>query len=129
MKEVGWESMSTRRKIHKLTLYYKIVNNCSPSYLSDLLPFQVCQSTQHKLRNSIDYSLFACRTEQSRKSFFPSTKILWNNLSNEIRSIDSITHFKNILLSIFDICNPNPTLNFANDLKFCILLSSILVCV
>ena len=33
MKEVGWESMSTRRKIHKLTLYYKIVNNCSPSYL------------------------------------------------------------------------------------------------
>jgi hypothetical protein len=53
MREVGWESMSTRRKIHKLILYYKIVNNCSPSYLSDLLPFQVCQRTQHKLRNCI----------------------------------------------------------------------------
>ena len=70
MEEVGWESMSTRRKIHKHTLYYKIVNNCSPSYLSDLLPFQVCQRTQHKLRNCIDYSLFACRTERFRKSFF-----------------------------------------------------------
>jgi hypothetical protein len=48
MEEVVWESMSTRRQTHKLTLYYKIVNNCSPSYLSDLLPFQVCQRTQHK---------------------------------------------------------------------------------
>ena len=27
MQEVGWESMSTRRKIHRLILYYKIVNN------------------------------------------------------------------------------------------------------
>ena len=43
MGKVGWKGMSTRRKIHKLTLCYKIVNNYSPSYLSDLLPFQVCQ--------------------------------------------------------------------------------------
>ena len=35
MQEVEWESMSTRRKIHKLILYFKIVNNLSPIYLKN----------------------------------------------------------------------------------------------
>ncbi len=34
-QELGWESMSTRRKIHRLILYYKIVNNLSPTYLKN----------------------------------------------------------------------------------------------
>ena len=35
MQEVEWESMSTRRKVHKLILYFKIVNNLSPIYLKN----------------------------------------------------------------------------------------------
>ena len=35
MQEVEWERMSTRRKIHKLILYFKIVNNLSPIYLKN----------------------------------------------------------------------------------------------
>jgi hypothetical protein len=43
--ELAWEDMNTRRSMHKLVLYYKIVNNLTPSFLSDLLP-----QTVHKGR-------------------------------------------------------------------------------
>ena len=36
MCELGWEELKTRRAIHKLTLYFKIVNNLTPQYLSCL---------------------------------------------------------------------------------------------
>ena len=35
--ELGWESLSDRRKFHRMSLYYKILNNETPSYLSDHL--------------------------------------------------------------------------------------------
>ena len=43
LDELAWEDMKTRRSIHKLVLYYKIVNNLTPKYLSDLLPQTVQQ--------------------------------------------------------------------------------------
>ena len=36
--ELGWESLSDRRKKQRLVLLYKIVNNLTPSYLRDKLP-------------------------------------------------------------------------------------------
>ena len=32
--ETGWETLETHRKKHKLTLFYKMYNNISPTYLS-----------------------------------------------------------------------------------------------
>ena len=34
MQEIGWEDMKTRRSIHKLAFYYKIINNLTPNYLT-----------------------------------------------------------------------------------------------
>jgi hypothetical protein len=36
--ELGWESLSDRRKKQRLVLLYKIINNLTPSYLRDKLP-------------------------------------------------------------------------------------------
>ena len=36
--ETGWETLERRRKKHKLTLFYKMYNNISPTYLSSLVP-------------------------------------------------------------------------------------------
>ena len=38
LKETGWESLSTRRKKHKLTLFYKMNNGLCPNYLTSLVP-------------------------------------------------------------------------------------------
>ena len=37
LEELVWESLKTRRLVHKLVLFFKIVNDLTPSYLSDLL--------------------------------------------------------------------------------------------
>ena len=78
LEELGWESMKSRRIIHRIVLLYKIVNNYCPAFLFDLLPSQVFQRTHYSLRSSINFSIFATRTERFRNSFFPSAIALWN---------------------------------------------------
>ena len=36
--ETGWETLSSRRKKHKLKLFFKMKNDLSPAYLSSLVP-------------------------------------------------------------------------------------------
>ena len=42
-------------------------------------------------------------TERFKKSFFPSTTILWNDLDLEIRESDSISSFKRALVNYFNV--------------------------
>ena len=62
MYELGWEELKTKRAIHKLTLYFKIVNNLTPPYLRDFLPPRVCERTHFSLRHSRNFSIFPVRT-------------------------------------------------------------------
>ena len=82
--ELAWEDMNMRRSMHKLVLYYKIVNNLTPSFLSDLLPQTVQQRSGLFLRNSANFTLYMSRTERFKKSFFPSATLMWKILSLEI---------------------------------------------
>ena len=37
-KELKWKTLSQRRESHKLTLFYKMMNQLTPNYLSSLVP-------------------------------------------------------------------------------------------
>ena len=37
-QETAWPSLRIRRREHQLTLFYKMVNNLTPPYLSSLVP-------------------------------------------------------------------------------------------
>ena len=37
-KETNWETLSQRRETHKVTLFYKMINQLTPNYLSSLVP-------------------------------------------------------------------------------------------
>jgi hypothetical protein len=39
--ETGWEKLIVRRQVKKLNLFYKIINNEAPEYLSELMPNQI----------------------------------------------------------------------------------------
>jgi hypothetical protein len=39
--ETGWEKLIVRREVKKLNLFYKIINNEAPEYLSELMPNQI----------------------------------------------------------------------------------------
>ena len=41
MNDVAWPMLASRRRIHRLTMFYQIVNGLSPPYLRDLLPARV----------------------------------------------------------------------------------------
>ena len=54
LTETGWETLSARRKNHKLVMFYKMQNNLCPVYLSTLVPRIVGSSVSYNLRNAGD---------------------------------------------------------------------------
>ena len=93
-KEVGWESLESRRRTHKLVLFYKMKNGLTPTYLSSLVPPVVGQRSQYPLRNSPDVETLPARTQLYYNSFLPSVIRDWNTLSTTVRSAQSVYSFK-----------------------------------
>ena len=103
MCELGWEELKTRRAIHKLTLYFNIVNSLTPQYLRDFLPPRVSERTHFSLRHSRNFSIFPVPTVRFANCFFPSTTKLWNEAYSFTESTDSIGTFKNALVGYFQL--------------------------
>ena len=92
--------METRRDIHKLCLFYKIINHFTPEYLHSLLPSYVKSRTNYPLRNANHISIPRCKTNRYQTCFFPSTIKLWNDLPITLKSIQKFEKFKTELTSI-----------------------------
>ena len=92
--EIGWETLDIRRKKQKLTLFYKMVHNLTPNYLTSLIPSTVTETTNYNLRNSNDIRTVNARTSQYFSSFLPSTIREWNILPEQQRNATSIASFK-----------------------------------
>jgi len=75
--ELGWESLAERRTFHRLSLYYKILNNKSPPYLRE---FVLDSPPSGTLRY--------------KNTFFPFCFSHWNDLSHPVKNSDSISVFK-----------------------------------
>ena len=101
--EIGWLSLSDRRKYQKLILTFKIINGQVPNFLCQLFPSTVGNSTIYSLRNSLDIETLAGRTEIFAKSFIPSAISLWNNLPMETKSLQSLSMFKSTIVRQFPV--------------------------
>jgi hypothetical protein len=95
--EIAWESLQSRRTKHKLIVFYKMVNNVSPVYLSELVPGTVSNNVSYNLRNSQNIHVPFCRTSLYQNSFLPSVICEWNNLPANIRNAPSTESFKKLL--------------------------------
>ena len=76
-QELGLETLQSRRWFRKLCLFYKIVNNQSPSYLFDYI-----SSTDriYNRRNAANVPRIISKHNFLKNSYFPSTIIEWNKL-------------------------------------------------
>ena len=92
--ETGWEKLSIRRTRHQLIQFYKIINGIAPQYLRDLIPSRVGSSSRYPLRNSDNLTLIKATTNNYHDSFLPSTTVLWNSLSLDIRQSPTLSSFK-----------------------------------
>ena len=82
-RECGWSSLVERRKQQILNFMYTSVNRLVPlpSYISDLIPPVVRETTNYRLRNQNNIATPFCRTELFRKSYIPSSISLKNSLT------------------------------------------------
>ena len=109
-KELGLETLKSRRWLKKLCCFYKIKNNGIPSYLAELIP---SESHLYNTRNTRNITTYSCRTDAFKYSFFPWTINEWNKLNFNIRT-SSFNIFRANLIkiirpipnSVFGIFNP-----------------------
>ena len=97
-RELGWESLSSRRWCRRLTLLYKFVNNLSPEYTVEPIPPP--HQSHYCLRNQDVIGRLNTRTEKFKSTFYPNCLSEWNKLEPELRLAPSIAVFKKKLLSI-----------------------------
>ena len=90
-KEIGWLTLENRRKYKKLILIYKIINGLTPDYLHEIFPRNVSTRTIYSLRNIHQIDSIACRTELLARSFIPSAVSLWNELPDDVKSLQSLS--------------------------------------
>ena len=93
-RECGWRPLSKRRMKNKLVFMYNVVNERVPSYISDLIPPLVRETTHYPLRNNSKITLPFTRTEISRRSCIPSSISLWNSLEHDFREAQNVNAFK-----------------------------------
>ena len=63
-RDAGWESLSERRRKHKLLLYFKMVKGLCPSTLSALVSQSIGSTSSYSLRGSQNH-----RTQLAEHSF------------------------------------------------------------
>jgi len=101
MTDIGWDSLSNRRKNAKLLLMFKIVNNLTPHYLRELIPPQVQATTQYPLRNRTHYRIPTARTQLKHNSYIPATLRQWNALDPDLRNCRTVSTFRSKIKSKF----------------------------
>ena len=112
--ELSLESLSIRRKMHRLILYFKMLNGLTPPYLKNLLPLQQAPRDRYLLRErGIPVPL--SRIVRYRKSFIVQTTRDWNILHTRLKDIKEISRFKVEMKSYFYISKPNKLLFFGNE--------------
>ena len=99
LREVGWEKLEIRRKKHKLTLFYKMVNHLTPPFLNNLVPNTVGTASRYGLRNANDLQTVDSRTTLYYNSFLPSVVRDWNSLPITTRQSPTLSVFKNSLVN------------------------------
>lgn len=92
--ETGWDKLKNRREMHRLVYFYKMKNNISPQYLSDLIPDSLNSIHSHNTRNSSIIPPIRTRTSLYTNYFLPATIRSWNLLPERIKSSTSVNSFK-----------------------------------
>ena len=94
-RELGLETLHSRRWFRKLCLFYKIVYNQSP-YLFEYIPDT---DRIYNTRNAANAPRMKSKHTFLKKSYIPSTIIEWNKLDQDICNAESYALFRKHLLS------------------------------
>jgi hypothetical protein len=94
LEELGWPTLSARRKSHRLNVMFKIQNGLTPLYLKEACPPLTRDRTNYILRSALNITTPQQRTTCYQKSFYPQTIKEWNSLPRNQRLTTSLDSFK-----------------------------------
>ena len=106
---MGLESLQNRRKLRRLSLFYKIYNDQSPLYLYHLIPAKT--PGNYPLRNVKEIPTIKLKYRFFEKIFFRATITKWNDYS--LRNTPSINVCKQNILKFIRL-GPNKVFNIYN---------------
>ena len=92
--DVSWLSIRDRCENAMLTMFFKMKRDQTPSYLTQLIPKEIKETTVYNLRNNNDIKIPFTRLDSFRRSFLPTAVKLCNRLDTKIRAIPSLSKFK-----------------------------------
>ncbi|XP_043212418.1 uncharacterized protein LOC122376591 [Amphibalanus amphitrite] len=94
--ELGWDSLKTRRKIHRLFLYKKIIDNTPriPNYITNMIPEERGRTAGRNLRNQNHHTVPRTSKSCYQRSLIPKTSLHWNQLPTHIRNCQEMKKFK-----------------------------------
>lgn len=94
LSQLNWDTLQERRRIAKVIMLYRIVNNLIEIPTTHLIPRGATVITRgHDIRFLVPFS----RTKGHQQSFFPSTIRLWNELPTRAVSAATLDGFKDSL--------------------------------
>ena len=101
LEELGWATLSTRRKFFKLCTLFKMHHDLLPEYLSHGRLILAGDVSRYPLRNSKNWCVPFARTNKYKLSFYSSAISAYNDLSKEFSNIDYINSKKHFLPPYF----------------------------
>ena len=91
---LGWHKLKHQRQVSTAIMMYKTVHGMTPDYLTSKFVSRD-EITSYRLRNTENKLVLPLpRTNYLKKSFSYSGAKLWNSLSHDLRSADSLHDFK-----------------------------------
>ena len=117
--ETGWESLKTRRELHRLTLFHKLTHrpDIQPDYIKTIIPQTRITDTQRNTRNAYNRTLPANNTTSFQRSFIPSTIRKWNHLPPTIRDQSRLSTFKRDIAELWGCSTPLPYFLFGKKYR------------
>ena len=83
----GSETLVSRRKTKKLTLFYKMQNNLTLNYLRSIVPATAGSASSYPLRNASNLQSVHVNSQLYYSSFLPSVVRDWNELPEQTRQL------------------------------------------
>ena len=108
--ELGWPSLATRRNFLGCVLFHKVTRGKCPEHLKDIAPAPINVNIRYNLRSGANqgntYQIGNWNTQRAQNSFIPSFTEFFILLTPQLRSISSISTFKNMLRTFSLLPNP-----------------------
>ena len=107
--ELGWDSLKTRRKTHRLILYRQLKDDttCIPDYIRNMITEVRRQDTGRVLRNANHLTIPHSQTSRYQRSFIPETSRHWNSLPLTIQSCQNRKEFKQNIELLYSTPQPS----------------------